>query len=109
MRVATLLIALLLTPFPAAAQTTASPAPQSAPQSTSQSAARPEPVPVYGFEVVRTYPHDRRAFTQGLAFRDGELLESNALSLILTSSAAMARSKFCAIAFASSASKEGSS
>ncbi len=33
-------------------------------------------VPVYGFEVVRTYPHDRRAFTQGLAFLDGELLES---------------------------------
>jgi glutamine cyclotransferase len=33
-------------------------------------------VPVYGFEVVRTFPHDRRAFTQGLAFRDGELLES---------------------------------
>lgn len=33
-------------------------------------------VPVYGFEVVRTYPHDRRAFTQGLAFHDGELLES---------------------------------
>ncbi len=32
--------------------------------------------PVYGFEVVRTYPHDRRAFTQGLAFHDGELLES---------------------------------
>ena len=33
-------------------------------------------VPVYGFEVVRTYPHDRRAFTQGLAFHDGQLLES---------------------------------
>jgi glutaminyl-peptide cyclotransferase len=33
-------------------------------------------VPVYGFEVVRTYPHDRRAFTQGLAFHKGELLES---------------------------------
>jgi len=33
-------------------------------------------VPVYGFEVVRTYPHDRRAFTQGLAFHNGELLES---------------------------------
>lgn len=32
--------------------------------------------PVYGFEVVRTYPHDQRAFTQGLAFHDGELLES---------------------------------
>lgn len=32
--------------------------------------------PVYGFEVVRTYPHDRRAFTQGLAYLDGDLLES---------------------------------
>lgn len=32
--------------------------------------------PVYGFEVVQTYPHDRRAFTQGLAFLDGALLES---------------------------------
>ncbi len=33
-------------------------------------------VPVYGFEVVRSFPHDRRAFTQGLAFHNGELLES---------------------------------
>lgn len=33
-------------------------------------------VPVYGYEVVRVWPHDPRAFTQGLAWRDGELLES---------------------------------
>lgn len=33
-------------------------------------------VPVYGYEVVRVWPHDRNAFTQGLAWRDGELLES---------------------------------
>lgn len=33
-------------------------------------------VPVYGYEVVRVWPHDRKAFTQGLAWRDGELLES---------------------------------
>lgn len=39
-------------------------------------AAAAAQVPVYGFEVVQTRPHDRRAFTQGLAFHNGELLES---------------------------------
>ena len=34
------------------------------------------PVPVYGYEVVHTWPHDRGAFTQGLIFQDGNLLES---------------------------------
>ncbi|HUS11851.1 MAG TPA: glutaminyl-peptide cyclotransferase [Pyrinomonadaceae bacterium] len=33
-------------------------------------------VPVYGYEVVHVFPHDRDAFTQGLAFQDGKLLES---------------------------------
>jgi glutaminyl-peptide cyclotransferase len=33
-------------------------------------------VPVYGFEVVNTWPHDTKAFTQGLVFYDGALLES---------------------------------
>lgn len=33
-------------------------------------------VPVETWEVVRTYPHDPGAFTQGLVFRDGQLLES---------------------------------
>ena len=33
-------------------------------------------VPVQAHEVVATYPHDRGAFTQGLAFDDGVLLES---------------------------------
>jgi glutamine cyclotransferase len=37
--------------------------------------AQPPP-PVYGYEVVREYPHDREAFTQGLIFRDGFLFES---------------------------------
>ncbi len=60
MRIAALLISLLLAPPPAGAQTTAPPA----------------PVPVYGFEVVRAYPHDPTAFTQGLVIRDGVLLES---------------------------------
>ncbi len=64
MRRAAVLIVLLLTPFEAAAQTTVP---------TLRASA---PVPVYGFEVVRAYPHDPAAFTQGLAFRDGLLLES---------------------------------
>lgn len=33
-------------------------------------------VPVYSYEVVDTYPHDPRAFTQGLLFKDGHLYES---------------------------------
>ncbi len=68
MRAAVLLLAALLTPFPAAAQTPAPPVPASSPAQTE--------VPVYGFEIVRVYPHDPAAFTQGLVFRDGELLES---------------------------------
>lgn len=33
-------------------------------------------VPVYGFVVKNTYPHDPKAFTQGLFFRDGQLYET---------------------------------
>jgi glutaminyl-peptide cyclotransferase len=32
--------------------------------------------PKYGYEIVKVYPHDPDAFTQGLIFRDGKLLES---------------------------------
>ncbi|MGD8206881.1 MAG: glutaminyl-peptide cyclotransferase [Thiohalocapsa sp.] len=32
-------------------------------------------VPTDGFRVVASYPHDHRAFTQGLVFADGELYE----------------------------------
>lgn len=70
MRAAVLLLAALLTPLPAAAQTP--------PPAVSASAAAP--VPVYGFEVVRAYPHDPGAFTQGLEFHNGELLESTGRS-----------------------------
>ena len=33
------------------------------------------PIPIYTYEVVKTYPHDGKAFTQGLVFRDGFLYE----------------------------------
>jgi glutamine cyclotransferase len=38
--------------------------------------APPAPAPVHGFEIVREYPHDPEAFTQGLIFRDRFLYES---------------------------------
>src|SRR5262245_43344273 len=31
--------------------------------------------PQYTYRVVKTYPHDRTAFTQGLEYRDGFLYE----------------------------------
>jgi glutamine cyclotransferase len=37
-------------------------------------------IPVYGFMVKHTYPHDPQAFTQGLFFKDGFLFESTGLN-----------------------------
>jgi len=34
----------------------------------------------YSYEIIHTYPHDRRAFTQGLIFLDGYLYESTGLN-----------------------------
>jgi glutaminyl-peptide cyclotransferase len=46
-----------------------------APQRRSGSAT-----PVAGYQVVRVYPHDRQAFTQGLVFLDGHLYEGTGLN-----------------------------
>src|SRR5437016_2514267 len=37
-------------------------------------------VPMYGYQVVRSYPHDRAAFTQGLVFRNGVFYEATGLN-----------------------------
>lgn len=51
------------------------PAPTSAEANTATPA--PEPAPVtYGYRIAHTYPHDSRAFTQGLFYLDGKLYES---------------------------------
>jgi glutamine cyclotransferase len=39
-------------------------------------AASPSQVPVDGYKIVHTYPHDPNSFTQGLVFVDGHLYES---------------------------------
>ena len=53
-------------------------APSSAPaQQPQPPAAQPQArAPIQGFRVVNTYPHDPRAFTQGLFWLDGNLYES---------------------------------
>jgi glutamine cyclotransferase len=38
-------------------------------------APAPQPVASYGYRVVATYPHDPAAFTQGLIYRGGVLIE----------------------------------
>lgn len=44
------------------------------------SQARPEAqLPIYTYTVVKTYPHDRDAFTQGLQYLDGVLYEGTGL------------------------------
>lgn len=42
-------------------------------------AAPPVPVRVDGYQIIHTYPHDPKAFTQGLIYIDGHLYESTGL------------------------------
>lgn len=60
-----------------------SPAGPSRPPDATPQAAAPRAVapatPVHQIRVVRTFPHDRQAFTQGLIYRDGVLFESTGL------------------------------
>jgi len=37
-------------------------------------------MPVYGYEIVRVYPHDPRAFTQGIEYQNGALYEGTGLN-----------------------------
>ncbi len=43
-------------------------------------AAAPGVPPVYGYTIVNTFPHDPRAFTEGLFYLDGKLYESTGLN-----------------------------
>src|SRR5215203_7542608 len=49
-------------------------------QKAPKPAAAGTPAPVHTFKVVRSYPHDRQAFTQGLEFVDGVLYESTGMN-----------------------------
>src|SRR5215217_9781682 len=41
-----------------------------------QRQVRPVPAPVSTYKIVKIYPHDRTAFTEGLLYVDGVLYES---------------------------------
>lgn len=69
-RVAPLALAALLL---GAAPPQTQPTPQ---QSQPQAAPVPAPIPLFKIAVVARYPHDARAFTQGLVSHDGSLFES---------------------------------
>lgn len=49
------------------------------PRVATREADPPVRTPVLGFDVVKTYAHDPKAFTQGLIFRNGFLYESTGL------------------------------
>lgn len=48
---------------------------QNAPTATTEKSGK-QPVPIYGYEVIHTFPHDPDAFTQGLVIHDGKFIES---------------------------------
>lgn len=39
-----------------------------------------EPAPIYGYEIVNSFPHDAEAFTQGLVWEDGMFYEGTGLN-----------------------------
>jgi glutaminyl-peptide cyclotransferase len=41
---------------------------------------RSAPAPTFKYRVVRSYPHDRQAYTQGLVYREGVLYEGTGLN-----------------------------
>src|SRR5687767_15423795 len=50
-----------------------------APKASPSASPAADRVAAYGYEVVNTFPHDPTAFTQGLIFHDGALVESTGL------------------------------
>jgi glutaminyl-peptide cyclotransferase len=51
-----------------------------APLPPTVASSQPAPVARYTYEIIRTFPHDRAAFTQGLVFRNGGFVESTGLN-----------------------------
>ncbi len=48
-------------------------------QTAKQAPAKASAAPVYGYKVVRTYPHDRGSFTEGFFVLDGQFWEATGL------------------------------
>ncbi len=66
--------------IPVASSCSTSPVSESGPGQISPAGTVPQPVLVYTYQVINTYPHDREAFTQGLVFDSGVLYEGTGLN-----------------------------
>jgi glutamine cyclotransferase len=53
--------------------------PQETPDQPKPSGEQEKEIPMYTYKVVKTYPHDKHAFTQGLEFHDGLFYEGTGL------------------------------
>ncbi|RJQ49374.1 MAG: glutaminyl-peptide cyclotransferase [Nitrospiraceae bacterium] len=50
------------------------------PEARSEESSPLTPVPIYTYRIIKAYPHDSQAFTQGLIFKDGFLYEGTGLN-----------------------------
>src|SRR5271155_502664 len=66
-------------PLAGSASPTNAPALLSPPRPGTAQPVDPGAPPVFTYEVIHAWPHDRAAFTQGLVYRDGALFESTGL------------------------------
>jgi glutamine cyclotransferase len=55
------------------------PSPSPSPSPTAQISRPAQETPIYGYRVINVFPHDRKAFTQGLVWEDGLLYEGTGL------------------------------
>ena len=58
----------------------ATPRPSPAPGAAGTPAPAQIAPPTYGYRVLKSYPHDKNAFTQGLIYADGQLYEGTGLT-----------------------------
>ena len=59
--------------------TTASASRPPSPSLSTEPPAQKKPIPMYTYRIVNTYPHDPKAFTQGLVYYNGYLYEGTGL------------------------------
>jgi glutamine cyclotransferase len=77
---AQLALAMIVAFIYAGCVTTQGKSPEPSAVSPAKASGNPQAVPVLGVQVIKSYPHDPHAFTQGLEYYDGYLYESTGRS-----------------------------
>lgn len=68
------------TPLPAQAAATTMPALGVTPVPTGAVISVTKTAPIYGYQIIHTYPHDQAAFTEGLVYDQGILFEGTGIN-----------------------------